>query len=684
MKIKTAVWCAVLASLNLHAEPAPSPFAIDERTVFALAADFVSGALTDRTGKVKKLTAEGRVVEDAVAGPCFEFSGENKHGIAIQDHGAFDFSEGMTLDAWIRLETPPEKSGTFALKVGSFAWSLDKRRLTAAWQVFPRAEIFTTTSTQYPYYSFGMEAMNGLYDIPVREWVRLTISYDTALGCVTTLINGMVDRRRYRAGGPEPLQCDPKSALTLLSGLAGCRVAGVKLSSGRPTLLPPGMEVWLNALPYRGQMMLTLDHMDSRLSLPMEVAITVEKPSGSASTLKRLLLDSHARRDLIFDTPEWPNSIHSFTVSAAAGGTQFFQRTLRASNVKPAGRTLLHADHSISRDGKKFFPLLAYHAMPEDYPMLAELGFNIVHNDFNLSQAHGHRGEAREKALLACLDAAAKNHIFLIPSANSVFGNLSSIGLAKNHPATLLWYHADEPWGDIGRLQDSYNAIKMLEPHLPLFVVQNNPGRLQDTATAADILAMDPYPIPNVSLRSVASATKASIRAVADQKPVWTVLPQYESKLPTLDELRCMLWLALASGANGLGIYAWDDRVRDSKSGTYSGWYTREHPEHVAILRTALAEVRSHEAVWIAQKADRQPEPVQNPAIHSFLRQAGGKRWLILANDSRRAEEGVLDLGAAVEAKARSLIGGNGDLLFVGGKTRLQMPALGVGLYELE
>jgi hypothetical protein len=684
MKILYFLSYTVLLALTLPAQTVPAPLVPDEHTLFALGADPASGTLTDRTGKVKKLTAEGRVVHDAVAGPCLEFPSESKGGIVIPDDGLFDFSQGMTLDAWIRLDTPPDKNASFALKVGSFAWSLDKARLTAAWQVFPRAEIFTTTPTQYPYYSFGMETMNGLYDVPLREWVRLTISYDTSLGCVTTLINGMVDRRRYRAGGPEPLQCDPKKPLTMLSGLAGCRVASVKCSSGRPSLVPPGMEVWLNALPYRGQMMITLDHIDARLPLPIEVAISAEKASGGASTLRRLRLDSHARRDLIFNTPEWPNSIHSFTVSAAAGGVQVFQRTLRASNVKPSGRTLVHADHSISRDGRKFFPILAYHAMPEDYALLAELGFNIIHNDFNLSQAHGHRGEARDKALLECLDAAAKHQLFLIPSANSVFGNLHVIGLAKNHSATLLWYHADEPWGDIGRLQDSYNAIKMLEPHLPLFIVQNNPGRLQDTAVAADILAMDPYPIPNVSLRSVASSTKASIRAVADQKPVWTVLPQYETKLPTLEELRSMLWLALASGANGLGIYAWDDRVRDPKKGTYSGWYTREHPEHVSILRAALTEVRAHEAVLLAPRAERQPEPSRNPAIHAFLRQADGKRWLILANDSRRAEEGEIDLGAPSDAKARSLFGAGEGFSFAEGKTRLRLPALGVGLYELE
>lgn len=672
----------VLAVTTLHAEVKPTPFAVDDHTVFLLEAN-AAGVFVDRVGKVQPVIADGSVVQDAVAGACLQLGAENKNGIVIRDGGVFDFSRGFTLDAWIRLDAPPAKPATFALKVGSFDWSLDAGKLSSVWQVFPRADIFTTTPTQYNYYSFGMEAMNGLVDLPVREWTRLTISYDTALGAFTTLVDGMVDRRRYRAGGPEPLQCGAKNALILLSGVKNCRVASIKLSAGTPTVVAPSMEAWLNALPYRGQAMITLDHIDPRLPLPIEVTIVTEKASGSASTLQRLSLDSHARRDLVFDMPSWTNSIHTFTINAAAGGQQCFSRTLRMSNVKPAGRTMLHEDHSLSRDGRKFFPLMVYHAMPDDFPLLAELGFNLIHNDFNLSQAHGHRGEARDKALLECLDAAEKNHLFMLPSANSTFGNLGVIPLAKNHPALLMWYHADEPWGDIARLHDSYNTIKMLEPDLPLLIVQNNAARLQDTAVAADILAMDPYPIPNVSLRSVADATTACIRAVADRKPVWTVIPQYASKIPTLEELRCMAWLALASGANGLGFYAWDDRTRDPKTNDNKGWHTREHPEQIENLRIVLREIHEHESILIAPKAAQQPAPMSNPALHALIREANGKRWLILANDSRREEEAVLDLSSTKTSQATSLIKDHPSLSFASGKTTLKLPPLGVGIYEL-
>ena len=49
-------------------------------------------------------------------------------------------------------------------------------------------------------------------------------------------------------------------------------------------------------------------------------------------------------------------------------------------------------------------------------------------------------------------------------------------------------------------------------PDLPVVVVQNNYSRLQDTAMGADVLGVDPYPVPNVSLRAVPDATKAAAR----------------------------------------------------------------------------------------------------------------------------------------------------------------------------
>jgi hypothetical protein len=217
-----------------------------------------------------------------------------------------------------------------------------------------------------------------------------------------------------------------------------------------------------------------------------------------------------------------------------------------------------------------------------------------------------------------------------------------------------------------------------------VLIVQNNYSRLQDTAPACDIIATDPYPVPNVSLRAVADATLAARRAVADRKPVWTVLPQYGGKVPTREELRCMAWLAIASGANGLGFFTWDERIRDAQTGALKGWFTPEHPEQIEDLRAVLKELRSLEPILLAPPAAQQPTMLPaNPALHALIKEADGKRWLVIANDSRRAEETTLQLPGIGNGEAKSLIGGSATQNIRAGKSPIQLPALGVAVYQL-
>lgn len=652
-----------------------------DTVLFDLHPDATKNMLVDSKERVVVMTKDAVIESDARFGVCVRL-GES--GIAVKDEGGLNFEDGMTLEAWVRFdEIVPEKA-SLAVKVGSFAFDLQKGKLNTAWMVFPTEGVATTAPQQFKYYPVGGDTINGLMNVPVGRWTRLTASYDEALGVVTTLIDGLVDRRRFRYRGAERLQSDGKSPLTLLAGCKGMRVASIKLTRGTPDVLPPTMEAYLNALPYRGQMMLTLDHMDPRLPLPIEIAIIMEKASGVASTLQTLKLDSPARRDVVLEAPTWLNSLHTMTVSATAGGRQFFSKNLRLANVKPAGRVMLHEDHTISREGKKFFPLMIYHAMPEHFPQMKELGFNLVLNDFNLNRAHSGVREGYVKELTQCLDAAQQSDISMIVSANAAFGKLFTIPVAKDHPALALWYGDDEPWGDLTRLHESYNTIKLLAPDPPVLIVQNNYSRLQDTAPGCDILATDPYPVPNVSLRAVVDATRSARRAVADQKPVWTVLPQYGAKIPTRNELRCMVWLALASGANGLGIFAWDERLRDAKTGEIKGWFTPEHPEQIEDLRAVLAEVRAFENVLLATQSPAQPTFVQpNPAVHVLLKEADGKRWLIAANDSRKAEEVTFKLDGPSSAKRLNpWTESSASLLFENDMARLRLDPLGVTVIE--
>jgi len=253
------------------------------------------------------------------------------------------------------------------------------------------------------------------------------MAYDEGLGAVTTRIDGMTDRQRYRYRGPERLQCDGRGVLTLFQGFRQCRVGAVRLNTGRPHLAPPGLEAYVTPLPYQGRMMVTLDHLDPELPLPIEVTLVGEKASGEASTLERIALESREKKVVLLDLPTWKNSLHTITVNATATGRAVYSRNFRIADVQPAGGIRIEDDHTLSQHGKKFFPLMVYHAMPGDFPLLAELGFNVLLNDFNLRQHAGRDTAVYSTLLRESLDAAEKNHLLLWVTANRDFNTLFTI-----------------------------------------------------------------------------------------------------------------------------------------------------------------------------------------------------------------------------------------------------------------
>ncbi|MCX5682501.1 MAG: hypothetical protein NT049_02300, partial [Planctomycetota bacterium] len=96
--------------------------------------------------------------------------------------------------------------------------------------------------------------------------------------------------------------------------------------------------------------------------------------------------------------------------------------------------------------------------------------------------------------------------------------------------------------------------------------------------------------------------------------------------------------------------------------------------------------LRSLEHVLLAPNASTPPTfTPQNPALHAFVREAGGKRYLLVASDSRRAEEATLKLDGAADGEARPLSGGEGGpaLHISKGAAILKLPPLGVAMFDI-
>ena len=656
-------------------------------TVFLLEVDSVTGRLVDRVGLFEAAVRGGEVAEDERVGKYVRFGEGKGNGITVPDGGRIRFDGGCTLEMWLMLEEAeaPNPGGLLAAKRGSFAFAIKDGRLNNGGMRFPTERVATTSLFQYGHYPVGEEVFFGATPIPSNRWVHLAITYDEGLKVIRTWVDGGIDRTRYLAReGAAPLLSDPTRPVELLKGMKNVRVAGVRLSRGARRLGPlPVLEAYVQQLPYQDKIAVDIDHVDKSLPLPLEIAVMFESPGGATSPAARVPLDSYGRRQILVDAPKWHGALYTLTIKAYAQGEMVYSRSVRVANPRPRGVQRVGADHSLSVSGQAFFPLVIYHVFPEDYAAVADIGFNIIMPRGPSLQFMGTgAGAAGIADIKSCLEEAKSQKVYLLVEANTVFGHITRVQLFKGHPALLGWMGFDEPWGTLEKVQESYNVVKLLDPDRPIYCVQNNATRFAETAEGADILAADSYPIPRVSLRDVADRTAAAVRSVSGLKPVWTILPQYGSKRPSLEELRCMAYLAIISGANGLGIYAWDERPKKTK-----GWYTKEHPRDAAVLRSVIQELKSLEKILIAPNTEEQARfDPPNGALHATIKLTNGKTYLFVASDSRKEEEAVLSVDGLPGSEGVPLSGRAGArrVRFERGRVALTLPPLFAEVFEIQ
>ncbi|MDX9867581.1 MAG: hypothetical protein RBT78_06615 [Kiritimatiellia bacterium] len=671
--------------------PAPAGPVPDAQTLFLLRADAEGKAFTDRTGTFTPKIRHGRVIRDAVWGHVLHLDGGTGSGVVVEDGGKIDFTGGMTFEAWVRFNAPmPAKGGNVAIKIGSFCWTLTaEHKFNNSWMDFPKETIYTNAPGQYDYYPVGGTMFNGLVNVETQRWVHLAIAYDPSRSAIYTWLDGMTDRYRYLLRGRQPLCSSTNQPLRLFQGVADCDLAAVRLSRGLRAVGPVApLEIYMNQLPYEHNLMFTFDHLDPKLAYPLEATFLCEWPYGGAQRVRRERLEGPQRRDVLFEPAGWRNTLHTWTVQVRdARGVPVATHRGRVVNARPAADSPVRIgkDRTLHVNGRPLFPLMLYHARSEDFPLIRRLGFNLLSNGYNLRHL-ARRGKDRASDLqalwLESAEIARTNGLLVMANANTPHNHLAHIPHIQDHPALAVWYAFDEPWGDLTKLQESYNIVKLLTPDKPVLIVQNNFSRLQETAQGADIVGCDPYPIPSVSLRSVADATRATVQASAGRKPSWTVIPQYATKIPTVRELRCMAYLALTAGADGIGLYAWDDRDREGK-----GWYTGDHPQAVETLRAVFGELRDLSPILLAPNGEHAPRFIpDNRALHACVKTAGGKRYLLLANDARRAEQGGIEISGTGNTVAKTLADGGDGLTvrFVNGRATLELPALACGIFEIQ
>lgn len=266
--------------------------------------------------------------------------------------------------------------------------------------------------------------------------------------------------------------------------------------------------------------------------------------------------------------------------------------------------------------------------------------------------------------LIACqqaaLDWAAQHGMYLwlnlrelsqFPSTdtNTPASLRNIVDTFKNHPALGLWKNYDEAWWGhvpVTNLLNGYNIIKQQDTNHP--VVQTHAPRgtvadLQPYNVAADVLALDIYPVTASGAASNPPITNTQISQVGDwtqvlsqvadrQKEYWlieqiafsgTTPPAHTLVFPTFTQSRYMAYQALINGARGLMFFGGNIAATLNAQDAPLGWnWTFWN----SVLKPVVQQLGDHSVLASALAAPNSTLPVSMsgttaPAVEFCVRE---------------------------------------------------------------
>ncbi len=459
----------------------------------------------------------------------------------------------------------------------------------------------------------------------------------------------------------------------------------------RESVLPDLLSLRLRAPVYRG--LVPLSRWSGKVVAGVEVVPDREK-TGRLS-LAAEVLDAAGKQVCRRDLKRLPGA--DFAVALETGRVPPGDYSIRA--VLAEGKKVLanaSAPFTVLEDlpaqvvidddlntvvnGKPFFPIALYHVSDEDLPKVAALGMNSV-------QAWGGKVERARRTL----DAARKSGLMvLLEMGGLVLPKVDRTGIEehvralKEHPALLVWYVRDEPSpADHATVAEANDLFHSLDRNHPTYMVSCIPQEFGRQAALADILAVDPYPMPHAPAAMVAHWADLAWQATKGEKPVW-LIPQlhdstsYQAKPParganppTPTQLRCMTYLSLVHGARGLVWYPWDD-------GPNMG--AKYHPPLQEELKRLCGEIGALSPALLSR--ERRQFAVAEGKVHGMLCGAGPERALLLVNATAEALSATLDLPEAKPGAVLRQGFDEGTLPLAGRRATLELKPYEVRVYR--
>lgn len=337
---------------------------------------------------------------------------------------------------------------------------------------------------------------------------------------------------------------------------------------------------------------------------------------------------------------------------------------------------------SLMRNGDPFFPIGIYWLRQETLAAVKQLRFNSGDYYYKLDDAAvaDLMDTATEEGVAILLELSDHIRNLEVPDTTAIYDKVMRY---RNHPALLAWYLVDEP-ADAGvKPTDTmriYQRIRQLDPYHPVSLVNNRPHTFADYISSSDVVAIDPYPVPNYPISRVSEyANQASWVSMA-RKPVWLVAQAFGGvehwpRPPTSAELRNMVYQGLVQGVRGIFFYR----------------YCSENERHIQPkplwreVRRLAHELETLSPILVAEDRTFNAQRVGGTGeLQIMIREADHEYYLFAVNPTHGVRQAEYQIEGLMPITGVEAVAGPQSLTVVpDGRLHLELGPLGAGVYRL-
>ena len=273
-----------------------------------------------------------------------------------------------------------------------------------------------------------------------------------------------------------------------------------------------------------------------------------------------------------------------------------------------------------------FFPMGIFSTTPADLAAIRAAGFNAV-------QSYDSRPEIIRKMAAASRKLGLK----FLPNFRAYQADISrDLG---GSPKLLGFYIEDEPEGRSvppEKMQALKESLKQDHPGVLTVVAMLRPQMVEAYRDAADVFMIDPYPVPNMPMTWLSDSLEEAACHVPKER-LWAVIQAFGGekyvkdgwpRRPTYQEMRCLSYLAVVHGAQGIFYFSYPEVRADAAS-----WQSLQKiVQELRELRTWLVIPNEVPSLHLKMASTFKADASGRPAVHFCLKNRGPEHLLILVN----------------------------------------------------